>query len=120
MQLPAPTMARSSSRSVRGTGAGPWARSLPSASWGPVSTLVQHLVRGQGEEVDELAEDQGVEQLHGVLHAASRRKLPQPLLAELLVQLLGEGPPVVELGAVLELLPELGAGDLGGGGVFHQ
>ena len=80
-------------------------------------------VRLDGQERHELAaQNKGVEDLHrltqaAVIRAAERLELR---IAQLLVELRGDLAAVVQRGVVVDPLPELGTGDLGGGGVLHQ
>src|SRR5256885_3279331 len=82
---------------------------------------VEALVRRGGEEFREvLGEDEAVEDLGRFAEPAAASELPELLVADLPVEVGRRRAPVVEPGLVLGPLPELGAGDLGGGRVLHQ
>lgn len=96
----------------------------------PAGSLSEVLVGGKGEEVQVLlVQDQPTD------HVRSRLEVPaeglgvidllaQPLdllIQQALHQLPGDGPAGVRGdGAVVDLLPDLGAGDLRSGCVLHQ
>src|SRR5438132_6690510 len=89
----------------------------------------QGVVGGQREELlEDLRRGHAVEEVGGFPEAAgaeaARAQRPGQavhLLAERRPEALdGEGPAVVQGGAVVDPLPDLRAGDLGGGGVLHE
>src|SRR5437762_8444331 len=84
-------------------------------------TSIEALVGGVGEEFGEvLGKDEAVEDLGRFPEPAAASELLELLVADLAVEVAGRRTPVVQLGFVLDPLPELGTGDLGGRRVLHQ
>src|SRR5215208_1855878 len=100
-------------------------RSFPGPDWLEARSLraVEVLVRLAGQERHEVAaEHEAVEDRYGVAEPSLSRAAEggELLVAELPVERGGDPRPVFQRSNVPEPLPELGTGDLGGGGVFHQ
>src|SRR5207248_6369336 len=97
--------------------AAPVAYARPASRLGSPASFEQ-LVGGQGEELDEFAQDQLIQDLPRRLHVRHALQLADLLVAELLVQGPIDLSPVGELRSVLHPLPELRAGDLRRGGIL--